>query len=70
LQLKHKRVVNVTTRFAGEKELTLFSGLLFFFDLNDFAALIVTAVGANGVGQALVSAIGAGDCVYRGQGVL
>ena len=70
MTLKHKRVVNVTTRFAGEIKLPLFSGLLFFLDLNDFAALVVAAIRANGVGQALASAIGACNCVYRGQGVL
>ncbi len=56
--------------FCGQNKTGLFSGLLFFLDLNNFASLVVAAVRANSVGQAFVSAIGAGDCVYRGQGVL
>jgi hypothetical protein len=56
--------------FCGRNENALFSGLLFFLDLNDFAAFVVTAIRANRVGQALGSAIGAGDCIYRGQCVL
>ena len=56
--------------FCGRNKAALFGGLLFFLDLNDFASLVVTAVRANGVRQALVSTIGAGDSVYCGQGVL
>ena len=56
--------------FCGRSKVALFSGLLFFLNLNNFAALVVTAIRANGVGQALGSAIGAGDSIYCGQGIL
>jgi hypothetical protein len=41
-RLKHKRAVIVTTRFESAER--LFSGLLFLLDLNDFAAVIKTAI--------------------------
>jgi hypothetical protein len=64
--LKHKRVVNVTTRFIAKK---LF-GLLFFFHLHNFASFEVTAVITNGVGQAFVSAVRTSDEVGQNQSIL
>jgi hypothetical protein len=55
--LKHKRVVNVTTRFRAKK---LF-GLLFFFHLHNFTSFEITAVITNGVRQAFVSAVRTSD---------
>jgi len=45
-------------------------GLLLFFDCDDFAALVVTAVGADGVRQALLAAVAARNQVARRQGVV
>ena len=48
----------------------LFSQFLFFFDLVDFASFEISAVRADDVRKALVPAIGTGNQVGGGQGVL
>lgn len=59
--------MNVTTRLQFA---SLFVGLLFFLDLNDFASLEIAAIGAHEVRQAFVSAVGANDKIRQRQGVL
>jgi len=62
--VKTKWVVLLTTHCD------LLAGLLFFLDLDDFASLEVTAVGADGVRKALVATIGTGDEIIEYQGIL
>jgi hypothetical protein len=44
--------------------------LLIFFDFDYFAALVVPAFGANGVGQAHLAAVGAGSQISGGQRIV
>jgi hypothetical protein len=67
--LKHKRVVNVTTRFA-KAGIALTSAFLFLLDFNDFTTFVESAVGTNGVWQTHGAAVGAGGQVMRLQGVV
>lgn len=61
--------MNVTTRFAGGEN-SLLVGFLLFFGLDDFASLVETAGGADGVRKALVAAVGTDDGVHCRQGIL
>jgi len=48
----------------------MFRRLILLFDFDDFAALVLSALGADGVGQAHFAAIGAGDQVLGLQGIV
>ena len=50
--------------------LSLLAGFLFLFYLYDFAAIVKTAFGANGVRQAHGAAVGAGNEIASYQGIL
>ncbi len=44
--------------------------VLFFFDGYDFAALVMTAFGADSVRQAHLAAVAAGNQIAGGQGIM
>ena len=69
--IKHKRVVFVTTRFAGSGSLSrLLSLFLFLLDFNNFAAFVKSAIRTDGMGKAHRTAIRAGDQVMGLQSVV
>jgi hypothetical protein len=61
--VKHKRAVYVTARFP-------LGGLLFLLQIDYFATIIISAIRAHGVCQALDSAVGAADQVVGLQRVM
>ena len=69
LVVKHKRVVEVTTRFA--KGFVALAGVfLFLLDFDDFTTLVEPTVGADGVRKAHGAAVRAGSQVAGLQSVV
>jgi hypothetical protein len=59
---KHKRAVKVTARGGSAQSV--------FLDCDHFAALVLPTIGADGVGQALFTTVGASGQVLSLQGIV
>ncbi len=67
--LNESRRVENSTRLLSKPRRGLLA-LLLFFDRDDFAALVVAAVGTNGVRLAHLATVRASDQVHRHQAVV
>jgi hypothetical protein len=69
--LKHKCAELVTAHFVWKGRVSNPSVLfLFFFNFDDFASLVLPALGADGMGQAHLTAIGADSEIGGGHRIM